>query len=181
DSLKCDLNFIRRMYEEEFEDNEALMAILEDMSSWWVDDVEYVVNVINRGVEGYISSSAISHPDLFIKDDDREYALRLLEASLINFDEYFQLVTDNLANWDSDRLVATDAALIVMGLAEAVTFSSIPVKVSINEYVELAKHFGTPNSRQFVNGLLDKLIQTKLASGEIVKSGRGLYEGEPAS
>ena len=70
----------------------------------------------------------------------------------------------------------TDATLIVMGITEAVVFPTIPVKVTINEYVEISKYYSTPNSRVFVNGILDRIIQEKIASGEVVKQGRGLYE-----
>ena len=82
----------------------------------------------------------------------------------------------HLDNWKADRLVLTDAALIVMGVTEAVEFPTIPVKVTINEYVEIAKYYSTPNSRIFVNGILDRIIQEKIREGEIIKQGRGLLE-----
>ena len=108
------------------------------------------------------------------KEDDREFAVKLLQESIAGYDEYVELISANLSNWEPDRLVSTDIALIVMGLAEAVTFSSIPVKVTINEYVEISKFYSTPNSRTFVNGMLDKLVRSKVESGEITKVGRGL-------
>lgn len=116
------------------------------------------------------------HPSTFLKEDDKEFALRLFSESAAHYDEYFELISQHLDNWKSDRIVTTDATLIVMGLTEAVTFPTIPVKVTINEYVEISKYYSTPNSRIFVNGILDKLIQEKIASGEIVKLGRGLVE-----
>jgi N utilization substance protein B len=84
------------------------------------------------------------------------------------------MVASHTAEWEQDRLFATDVALIAMGLAEAVTFPEIPVKVTINEYVEISKFYSTPRSRSFVNGLLDKLIGEMGAEGQVVKSGRGL-------
>jgi len=177
DSFQADCAFARRLFEEEFEDNPSLDAILEDISLYWIDDVNYVLNNILYSIDGMSAGKALILPDVFIKDEDRDYVLKLLEVSLIHYGEYFELVRDNLANWDSDRLVSTDATLIVMGIAEAAAFENIPAKVTINEYVEISKYYSTVNSRVFVNGLLDKIIQEKVASGEIVKTGRGLLDG----
>ena len=87
---------------------------------------------------------------------------------------YMELMGKHLQNWDIERLAATDTALIVMGIAEAVEFQDIPVKVTINEYVELSKYFSTPNSKVFVNGILDKVIASLMKDGQIEKRGRGL-------
>ncbi len=177
DSFEADCKFARRIFEEEFEDNSSLDAILEDLSIYWTDDVNYVLNNILYAIDSMVAVGALILPDVFIKDEDRDFALKLLEVSLVHYDEYFKLVCESLDNWDSDRLVSTDATLIVMGIAEAVAFPNIPAKVTINEYVEISKFYSTVNSRVFVNGLLDKIIQAKIASGEIVKTGRGLLDG----
>ena len=177
DSFKADCMLARRIFEEEFEDNESLCPILEELSLYWIDDVNYVLNNILYSIDNMIDGRPLILPDVFIKDEDRDFVLKLLEVSLLHYDEYFQLVCDSLDNWDSDRLVSTDATLIVMGIAEAVAFDNIPAKVTINEDVEISKDSSTVNSRVFVNGLLDKIIQAKIASGEIVKTGRGLLDG----
>ena len=111
------------------------------------------------------------------KAEDIKYALKLLEESVLRYQEYSLLISENIENWDIDRLVSTDRTIIIMGITEAVVFETIPVKVTINEYVEISKYFGTPNSRIFVNGLLDSIILKKLEAGEIVKKGRGLHNG----
>ena len=107
---------------------------------------------------------------------DLEYAIQLLDYSLTNYQSLLAEVSKNISNWDSERLVATDITIIIEGIAEAIKFPSIPIKVTINEYVEISKFYSTPNSKTFVNGLLDKIIQQKVKDGEIVKSGRGLIE-----
>ena len=84
------------------------------------------------------------------------------------------MVASAVPNWDNDRLVSTDVFLIILGLAEVSNFPTIPVKVTINEYVEISKYYGTPKSRLFVNGLLDKLIQKLSEDGKVVKTGKGL-------
>ena len=85
---------------------------------------------------------------------------------------------ENVPNWDPDRIVRVDACLIVMGMAEAVKFPTIPIKVTINEYVEISKFYSTPNSHTFVNGLLDVILKRMQQTGEVVKEGRGLYTGD---
>ena len=84
------------------------------------------------------------------------------------------MVAESVAGWEKERLFSTDMVLIVMGLAEAASFPTIPVKVTMNEYVEISKFYGTPKSRSFVNGLLDKLVQQLANEGQINKEGKGL-------
>ena len=86
------------------------------------------------------------------------------------------IVVSNTSNWDPDRVVTTDLVLIVQGIAEAVRFPNIPLKVTINEYVEISKFYSTGNSKVFVNGLLDRILRKMVDTGEVVKTGRGLIE-----
>ena len=175
-SFEEDCDLVSCIFQDEFEDNEELYSILEDISLLWLDDVDYVLNVIIAAVAEAKRRHRIQHPGIFMKEDDKEFALRLHDESILRYDEYFEQMSGHLSNWNSDRLVLTDAALIVMGITEAVVFPTIPVKVTINEYVEIAKYYSTPNSRIFVNGILDTIIQEKIREGEIVKQGRGLFE-----
>ena len=128
---------------------------------------------------GAISKSGtVAVPDVFQNEDDKAYAKKLLTQSLVKYDEYTKLISEHVSNWDMERLVATDLALIVMGITEAVTFETIPLKVTINEFVDISKYYSTANSRIFVNGLLDKMLQKMYREGTIVKSGRGLVGSE---
>ncbi|WP_044173445.1 transcription antitermination factor NusB [Flectobacillus major] len=111
-------------------------------------------------------------------DEDKYYFVDLFNQTLENDDEYENMVMEQTKNWEADRLAMTDMIILKMGLAELIHFSSIPVKVSINEYIELAKNYSTPKSGQFVNGLLDVLSQ-KLQEEQIIrKSGRGLIDNK---
>ena len=175
-SIQEDVNLVKMIFEEELEDNELLEDILEEMSLYWMDDLSYVVNVILKNIPAISRKGVVEMPKTFLKEDDREYALKLLTKSLVNYDEYTELVSSMVSNWDLERLVATDLALIVMGVTEAVTFESIPLKVTINEFVDISKYYSTPNSKVFVNGLLDRILQQMVKEGKIVKSGRGLVE-----
>ena len=113
-------------------------------------------------------------PPLYKNTADADFVTKLLTSAMAGYGRYSEMVASHTAEWEQDRLFATDVALIAMGLAEAVTFPEIPVKVTINEYVEISKFYSTPRSRSFVNGLLDKLIGEMGAEGQVVKSGRGL-------
>ncbi|NLA15216.1 MAG: transcription antitermination protein NusB [Bacteroidales bacterium] len=154
-----------------------LYGLLEDMSLYWADDVAYVCDVVLSQLENLKETTRqLRHPELFYNNDDKEYALGLLHQSLIHYNTYIGYIKKFAENWDPERIAATDNILIVMGVAEAVAFSSIPVKVTLNEMVEISKLYSTENSRVFVNGILDRILKHLLQKGDIVKKGRGLVE-----
>ena len=173
-NLKEDCALYRHIFEEEFEDNEMLESLLEDFSATWLDDLNYVLNFILSTIDTYSSRKSFTPQKVFLKEDGETFAKRLLSASLIDYDKYFEQISATVKNWESDRLSRVDVTLIVMGLAEASSFENIPVKVTINEYVEISKYYSGEKSHIFVNGLLDKMLKDKLASGEIRKCGAGL-------
>ena len=181
-SLKEDCRLFVRIFEEEFADNDDLAQILESMSIYWGEDLPYALTYVCKTLEGFGKGAGWSLPPLYLSEtrhgddieDDRLFAKNLLGAAYVNFGKYSGLVAESVANWDNDRLVSTDMCLIVLGIAEAVAFPTIPVKVTINEYVDISKYFGTPKSRIFVNGILDRIIQRLSSEGRIVKSGKGL-------
>ncbi|MEZ7885288.1 MAG: transcription antitermination protein NusB [Bacteroidales bacterium] len=169
-----DVKLICDIFENELEESDDLYEIIEDISLYCSDDIAYVLNVIIERLQKVREDKKVTHPTVFIKDEDREYALRLLTQSLIHYDEYVELMSDFTLNWEPERIAATDLALIVMGIAEGIAFPNIPLKVSINEYVEIAKFYSTQNSKVFVNGVLDKVLNALQKDGKIQKSGRGL-------
>lgn len=172
----CDL-FIRIFSDLElFEDNGDLAATLEDMSVFWTDDLGFVLASIVRNLEILRSRGSMPVPGVFMKDDDKEFAEELLKAAVTGYRKYMDIVVANTTNWDPDRVVMTDLILIVQGIAEAVRFPNIPLKVTINEYVEISKYYSTGNSKVFVNGLLDRILRKMVDTGEVVKTGRGLIE-----
>ena len=173
-SFEDDMKLIAAIFEEELEESDELYTLLEDANLYWTDDLAYVINVITKKLYLLKEKSTIEHPSVFLKSEDKDYAIRLLNVSMIRNEEYTGLMSKYVLNWETDRLAATDLALIVMGIAEAVTFPNIPIKVTINEYVELSKFYSTPNSKVFVNGMLDKILLALKDEGQIEKSGRGL-------
>ena len=183
-SLQADAALWKQVFEEEFEDNAELAAILEDRSIHWADDLAYALGCCIRSLEEMGKTGRWNFPPLYQSeileaqgkqvDDDRKFVRALLSAAYGRFPEYNSLIAGAVSKWDRDRLYTTDIVLIAMGLAEAETFPEIPVRVTINEYVEISKYYSTPKSRIFVNGLLDRLIKEKEAAGAVVKSGKGL-------
>lgn len=173
-SLDEDIKLICAILENELDECDELESILEDSNLYWIDDLAFVINIITKKLYSVRKDEVLSHPTVFLKDEDKDYALRLLNVSMIRYDEYIELMSKYVINWETDRLAAIDILLIVMGIAEAVSFPNIPIKVTINEFVELSKFYSTPNSKVFVNGMLDKILLALQEEGIIEKSGRGL-------
>ena len=181
-SLKEDCRLFTRIFEEEFVDSEDLERILEDKSIYWNDDLAYALTWCCKTLKSFekgeswkllplYQSELISGPEV---ESDKAFVRKLLQSAFAGYDRYFSMISESVTGWEKERLFSTDVALIVMGLAEASSFPTIPVKVTINEYVEISKFYGTQKSRSFVNGLLYRLIQSRVNDGKIVKEGKGL-------
>lgn len=181
-SLKEDCKLFTKIFEEEFVESEELEMILEDKSIHWNDDLAYALTWCCRTFKSLAEGESWKQLPLYQSDmmagseveSDKLFVTRLLQHSFAGYEKYSAMVAESVTGWEKERLFSTDVILIVMGLAEAVNFPTIPVKVTINEYVELAKFYGTPKSRGFVNGLLDRLVQKLTEDGQINKTGKGL-------
>lgn len=181
-SLAEDCKLFIRIFEEEFVDSVELEQILEEKSLYWNSDLAYALTWCCKTFKSLAKGENWSLLPLYnselLKGDDVEsdkyFVRKLLQASFAGYEKYSAMVAESVVGWEKERLFSTDVVLIVMGLAEVVTFPTIPVKVTINEYVELSKFFGTPKSRSFVNGLLDRLVQNLVNEGLVKKDGKGL-------
>ena len=181
-SLAEDCKLFTRIYEEEFEDCVELEKLLEDKSLYWNDDLAYSLTWCCKTLKNLAKGESWSLIPLYqsemLKGDgvesDKFFVRKLLQASFAGYEKYSAMVAESVTGWEKERLFSTDVVLISMGLAEAVSFPTIPVKVTMNEYVGISKFYGTPKSRSFVNGLLDKLVQQLANEGQINKEGKGL-------
>ena len=181
-SLAEDCKLFTKIFEEEFVDLEELEMMLEEKSLYWNDDLAYALTWCCRSFKDFAAGKSWSMLPLYQSDmlegpdveSDNRFVHKLLQSSYAAYEKYAAMVAESVTGWERERLFSTDVVLIAMGLAEAVTFSEIPVKVTLNEYVEIAKFYGTPKSRAFVNGLLDRLLQKLTEEGAIVKKGKGL-------
>ncbi len=165
-SLKEDAKLWVKIFQREFEDNEALGEILEEMSIYWNDDLGYALSWCCRSIRTLGDGERWSLPPLYQSSlsgkenysDDHQFSMTLLRTAFSGFERFSSKVADLTPKWNRDRLCTTDLALIVCGEAEAEAFPQTPVRIIINEYVEISKYYSTPDSSAFVNGLLDKLI-----------------------
>ncbi|MBQ7750490.1 MAG: transcription antitermination protein NusB [Bacteroidales bacterium] len=169
-SAVSDARLFQKIFEEELEDREDLLSILEEMNLLWTDDLGYVLRYDIKSLGSIAEKGIWTLPDLYTSEEDSSFARRLLQRTYGTCEGSFERISANVSGWERDRLFVLDTVLISMGLAEAETFPDIPLRVTINEYVELTKYYSTPKSRSFVNGLLDRLIREDIASGKITKS-----------
>ncbi|MBR2063792.1 MAG: hypothetical protein IJ971_03745 [Bacteroidales bacterium] len=181
-SLAEDCRLFTRIYEEEFVESEELEKILEDKSLYWNVDLAYSLTWCCKTLKGFAKGEKWSLIPLYQSEmlkgegveSDKFFVRKLLQSSFAGYEKYSAMVAESVPGWEKERLFSTDVVLIVMGLAEAASFPTIPVKVTMNEYVEISKFFGTPKSRSFVNGILDNLVQQLVNEGQIIKEGKGL-------
>ena len=181
-SLADDCRLFTKIFEEEFVDSAELEQILEDKSLYWNDDLAYALTWCCKTFKSLAKGEGWSLLPLYQSEilkgegveSDKLFVRKLLQASFAGYENYSAMVAESVSGWEKERLFSTDVVLIVMGLAETVAFPTIPVKVTINEYVELSKFYGTPKSRSFVNGLLDRLVQNLVNDGKVAKEGKGL-------
>lgn len=173
DARKVIQNLLNRMAE----DNEFFNSQMEEVYISWQDDKELIMSVVNRSLrllkDG--SSEFISTPDSE-SDELFQFSKELFGRCLVYNSELSSLISDKTKNWDIERIALTDIILMKMALCEMMHFPSIPVKVTINEYLEIAKTYSTPNSKSFINGVLDALQKEMRSTGKLNKEGRGLIE-----
>ena len=156
--------------------NEKLYDYLEDRNLTWIDDLPVVntalVKLLNKAKE--TNSDGYFTPQLFKDKEDKEFGVELLRNTVLNIESYSQEISLKTQNWDKDRIADIDFVLLQMAICEFHEFPSIPTKVSINEYIEIAKEYSTPKSNVFINGVLDKIVKEHDENKTLNKIGRGL-------
>lgn len=170
-SYEEDKELWRKLYKAFIFDNEELDALLEDISLYWNDDKAIVDTFVLKTIKRFKEENGAAQELLpeYKDDEDIEYAHKLFRASIQNAEEYRRLMSDNSKNWDMNRLAFMDVIIMQTAIAEVLTFPQIPVNVSINEYVEIAKYYSTPKSGAFINGLLDSIIKNLKKDNRISK------------
>ncbi len=167
-SLEEDRELWRKLYKTFIFDNEELDSLLEDISLYWNDDKQIVDTFVLKTIKRIDASDTGLLPEY--KDmDDMDYARKLFRATIANADKYRDLMSENSKNWDMSRLAFMDIIIMQTALAEMTTFPDIPLSVTLNEYVEIAKYYSTARSGSFVNGLLDTIAKKLNSEGVINK------------
>ncbi len=174
--FKEDKDFVIKLLKDFIAPNEKLYDYLEDSKLTWLDDLPLVNTAILKYLNKLKESAAQEArlPKLFKSDEDEEFAIDLLRKVHINDDDLAGEMLGKTPNWDKERIAEIDTILIKMAICEFLHFSSIPVKVTINEYLEIAKEYSTPKSSIFINGVLDKLSKEYQEENRLNKMGRGL-------
>jgi len=159
--------------------NELILDFFEERDLNWKENRAVVRNMALKTIKGMVPSQPFEVYALSRNwDEDRDFFLELFNEYLSNGRTLEKDIMGKLQNWDINRVALIDRVILTLALTEMIEFPSIPLKVSINEYVEMAKIYGTPKSKEFVNGLLDKLSSVLVADGRIRKSGRGLIDNQ---
>lgn len=171
-----DREFLAAVFKELIAPNEKIYEFLEDEGITWVDDLPLVNTYLLKQLRKVKPDSPEGYflPALLKNREDMDFALELLKKTLLKGQELESEIEGKTPNWDKERIAELDAILLKMAIAELLYFPSIPERVTINEYLEIAKEYSTPKSSIFINGVLDKLTRDYKATGRLKKSGRGL-------
>ncbi|MFD2585843.1 transcription antitermination factor NusB [Croceitalea marina] len=175
-SYQKDKDVIISLYKEVIAPNEKIYEYFEDDRLTWIDDIPIVNTFIFKQLKKVKEDAPDGFflPRLLKDEEDMVFAKELLTKTLLKNTEWEKEIEGKTPNWDKDRIAEIDYILLKMGICELLNFSSIPEKVTINEYLEIAKEYSTPKSSIFINGILDKLVKEYKAEGKLQKIGRGL-------
>jgi len=175
-SFREDKDFVLDIFKEIIAPNEKLYEYFEDKKLTWIDDIPLVNTAIIKMLRK-IKSSHDQHmilPKLYKDLEDKQFAVDIFKKTILNANDFAKEIDQKTPNWDKDRIAELDKAIIKMAICEFIKFPSIPVKVTINEYLEIAKEYSTPKSSIFINGILDKISKEYQENGKLNKVGRGL-------
>ena len=174
-SFEADRKFVADLYETIIAPNDVLYSYLEDFKMTWIDDIPVVNTLILKQLNQLTQKeNAFKVPKTYKDDDDKAFAVALFRKTILNEDKLSKEFSDKTPNWDIDRIAEIDTIVLKMAICELLHFSSIPVKVTLNEYLEVVKEYSTPKSIFFINGILDNLVKEYQTNNKINKVGRGL-------
>lgn len=164
-------------YKRHIEENPAIEEALEEMSIFWTDDTGFALGFVIQTINALNKQDAdLDLLPIFKNEDDREYAETLFRKAIVNKREYFEYIEAQTKNWDFERIAFMDKVIMLAAVSELTQFPSIPVKVTLDEFIEIAKYYSTSSSGLFINGILDKLVERLQEEQKIIKTGRGLID-----
>jgi N utilization substance protein B len=175
-SFKQDKKLVIDILCNEFEDFDDLYSLLEEQSIYWTDEPEFVVSNIIKTINSIKEDKPFSLMPLYKNTDDEIFAERLLKHAIEHYDEYNVLIDKHTPNWDVERIALMDTLILIIAISEFIEFTDIPVKVTLDEYIDLARFYSTSSSCIFVNGVLDKLVDYFEQNNLLHKTGKGLVK-----
>lgn len=174
-SFEDDKNFIVDLYTEVIAPSDRLYDYLEDHKLTWLDDLPAINTLIVKQIKQLKGENdTLVIPKVYKDEDDKDFVKNLFRKTVLNELELSKEYIDKTPNWDVERIAEIDTIILKMAICELLKFPSIPTKVTINEYLEIAKEYSTPKSSIFINGILDNLVKEFTQDGKLKKSGRGL-------
>lgn len=157
--------------------NKLLEEILEDRNIFWNDDIEFwISNILQYLKKHKKNPESFDIPDVWRDEEDKTFAFRLLKFSVLNRQKFDAIIVDALQKWELERLALVDRSLLHLAICEYTEMPEVPVKVTINEYIEISKYYSTEKSSVFINGILDKIHLMLKEKGQLIKEGRGLAD-----
>jgi len=173
-----DRKFISALFAEFIAPNEDLHSFLQEKSIYWSDDFASVNLAVLKTIKSFkLESDKYARMlPLFKSEDDKQYASNLLKRTLVNSTEYKKYIVETASNWGEDRISDMDQLIMQMAICELLNFETIPVKVTLNEYIEVSKDYSSQKSKVFINGVIDKLVIRFKKENKLKKIGRGLVE-----
>ena len=171
-SYEEDRELWRKIYKRIVFNNEELDQVLEDQSLYWNDDKEIVDTFVLKTIKRFEENKGADQELLpeFKDEEDQDFARRLFRRTILNEDYYRHLISENTRNWDLDRVALMDIIIMQIALAEILSFPNIPVSVTFNEYLEIAKLYSTPKSASFINGTLDAIVNSLMDDNKLMKN-----------
>jgi len=172
DSYEVDKEFWRLVFKRIISNNEFVEDYLEEKSIYWNEDVDIIESFVIKTVKRF-EENAGSRQDLmpmFNSDDDYDYVIKLFRQTLLNGDKYRERIGKHMKNWESERVANMDLVIMQVALAEIMNFPTIPVSVTLNEYIDAAKYYSTPKSGTFINGVLDSIVEELRAEKLLMKN-----------
>jgi transcription antitermination protein NusB len=175
-NYQTDKKFIIRLITDLFSNSEDLQSNLEEQSIYWNDDMEYISVMIEKTLKKFKADSGENTllMDLFKNEEDEEFVKILFRKAILHSKKCSELIDKNTTNWEVDRIALMDILVMQLAITEILEFPEIPVKVTLNEYIEIAKYYCTSKSSTFVNGILDNIVKEIRGDGQFNKLGRGL-------
>ena len=173
DDFESQKDHLLKIFKEEICNFSLLHHFFDERSIYWQDDLDHVASMVIKTIKSISSNGRFVPMDLW-KDDEEDFARNLFRKAVLQKENNDKVLENYSKNWESDRLAKMDTFLMNLAMTEAKEFSSIPVKVTLNEYIEISKFYSTPKSNGFINGLLDKIFDDFKKEGLMVKTGRGL-------
>ena len=179
DDFQNDRQFCEDFFSNILVNSDLMLNELEEQSIYWNDDLDFTISMVIKTIKKFKSADDQNTylMSLYKDEEDQQFTTKLFRKAIINNVENRKIIENYTKNWDVDRVAIMDILIMQLALTELIEFPSIPVKVTLNEYIELAKYYSTNKSSTFINGVLDRITKDFREEGKIVKAGRGLLEG----